>query len=73
MTLLEKNAKANPDKWYPILVRRYIAKKYSIEDELAIRNNYDLDPEKYREKYEQYQSYRLECKARAKEICGIDS
>lgn len=71
MTLLEKNAKANPDKWYPILVRRYIAKKYSIEDELAIRNNYDIDPDKYAEKYAEYQSYRAECKARAKEICRI--
>ena len=72
MTLLEKNAKANPDKWYPILVRRYIAEKYSIEDELAIRNNYDLDPERYAEKYAEYQSYRAECKARARVICGME-
>ena len=70
MTLLEKNAKANPDKWYPILVRKFIAEKYSIEDELAIRNNYDIDPEKYAEKYAEYQSCRAECKARARVICG---
>ena len=72
MTLLEKNAKANPDKWYPILVRKFIAEKYSIEDELAIRNNYDIDPEKYAEKYAAYQAYRAECKARAKVICGME-
>ncbi|GEM_PF-4605871 len=71
MTLLEKNAKANPDKWYPILVREFIKEQYSLEDELAIRNNYDLDNEAYAEEYEAYQRYRLECKARAKAICGI--
>lgn len=71
MTLLEKNARENPAKWYPILVREFIKEQYSLEDELAIRNNYDLDPEKYRAEYEEYQSWRLQCKARAKEICGI--
>ena len=72
MTLLEKNAKANPDKWYPILVRRYIAKKYSIEDELAILNNYATDPQKYATEYTAYQTFRAECKARAKEELGIE-
>ena len=68
MTVAQKNAEVA----YPILVRKYIAQKYSVEDELAIRNNYDLDNQKYAEEYETYQRYRLACKQRAKEELGIE-
>lgn len=64
-------AKKNPEKWYPIYVSEFIHERYSADAETALINNYLADPEKYRQKYEQYQTYRLECKARAKEICGI--
>jgi len=72
MTLLEKNAKANPEKWYPKLVSDFIHEKYSSDAETALINNYLADPSEYAEKYAEYQTYRAECKARAKEICGID-
>lgn len=71
MTVLEKNARENPGKWYPILVRQFIRERYELEDELAIRNNYDLDPGSHRKEFEDYQTWRLQCKARAKVICGI--
>ena len=57
---------------YPELVVKYIREKYTLNDELAIRNNYDLDNQKYAEEYEAYQRYRLACKARAKEELGIE-
>ena len=57
---------------YPELVVKYIREKYTLNDELAIRNNYDLDNQKYAEEYETYQRYRLACKQRAKEELGIE-
>lgn len=66
MTVSQKNA----EKAYPILVRKYIAKQYSVEDELAILNNYATDPQKYATEYQNYQTFRAECKERAKVMCG---
>ena len=57
---------------YPELVVQYIREKYTLNDELAIRNNYDLDNQKYAEEYETYQRYRISCKQRAKEELGIE-
>ena len=68
MTVSQKNA----EKAYPILVRKYIAKQYSVEDELAILNNYANDPTKYETEYQTYQTFRAECKARAKAELGIN-
>lgn len=68
MTVAQKNAEVA----YPILVRKYIAEKYTVQDELAIRNNYDLDPFKYKPEYDKYQAYRVECKNRAKEELGLE-
>lgn len=62
MTVSQMNANIA----YPQRVRKYIAERYSVEDELAILNNYATDPQKYAEEYAQYQQWRAECKARAK-------
>ena len=68
MTIFQKNRK----DLYPILVRRYIAEKYSVEDELAILNNYASEPSKYQAEYAEYQTYRATCKQRAKTELGIE-
>lgn len=68
MTVSQKNAEAA----YPILVRKYIAQNYSVEDELAILNNYATDPQKYATEYQAYQAFRAECKATAKEELGLE-
>ena len=70
MTVLEKNAQADPKKFYPLLVRKEMKKKYSTEDEIALINNYISAPEKYGEKYAAYQAYRAECKGKALQITG---
>lgn len=55
---------------YNKLVRKYIAEKYSKDDEFAIINNfmYQDNESNYAEEYGLYQLYRLECKERAKKI-----
>lgn len=68
MTVAQKNAEVA----YPILVRKYIAQKYSVEDELAILNNYASDPQKYATEYQTYQAFRSECKQRAKAELGLN-
>ena len=68
MTVAQKNAQIA----YPIYVRKYIAERYSVEDELAILNNYASDPTKYASEYSAYQTFRVECKQRAKEELGIE-
>ena len=67
MTVSQMNANIA----YPQKVRKYIAERYSVEDELAILNNYAQDPQRYAEEYAEYQAYRAECKLRAKEELGI--
>ena len=67
MTVSQMNANIA----YPQRVRKYIAQRYSVEDELAILNNYAQDPQKYATEYGQYQQWRAECKARAKEELGL--
>lgn len=51
---------------YEQKVEDYIAERYTIKQELALINNYNLDVEKYRQEYEEYQEYRMQCKERAK-------
>ena len=67
MTVSQMNAKHA----YPLKVRKYIAERYSVEDELAILNNYATDPVKYAQEYSEYQAFRASCKARAKTELGI--
>ena len=64
-------ARKNPQKWYPIFVSEYIHERYSADAETALINNYIADPQGHAQEYAQYQSYRTECKERAREILGI--
>lgn len=50
------------------IVRSLIHDKYSIDDEIAILNNYNEDPERYKSDYEIYQVFRNECKIIADNI-----
>lgn len=58
---------------YKAEVKRLIRLKYDLETELGIVNDYmsnDTNPE-YVQKYQDYQDYRFECKAKAhKEVYG---
>ena len=64
----EQVAKKNGIDLYSREVRELMKTKYSkIEDEIALINNYIADPQKYAEEYAEYQAYRAECKARARE------
>lgn len=56
-----------PDsRTYEQKVEDYIAEKYTLRQEIALINNYNLDNQRYKEEYEAYQEYRKECKERAK-------
>lgn len=60
---LTRLQKKNFDQLYPKLVVKYIREKYpTMDDEIAIMNNYRADPEKYGEEYAEYQNYRAEVK-----------
>ena len=70
-----KLAKANntQEKMYEQLVTKYIRSKYSQSRIEAIVNNYLDEPtnEKYLAEFQELQSYRKECKLRAKFELGI--
>lgn len=53
---------------YEQKVEDFIAEKYTVKQEIALINNYNLDNEKYKQEYEEYQEYRRQCKERAKSI-----
>ena len=53
---------------YSHIIRKLIAERYSIEDELALINNHIADPAMYEGRYNEYQSYRAECKLLATQI-----
>lgn len=55
------------EKEYKAKVRKLIAQKYDIEDEIALINNKDID-DKHLNEYNEYMSYREECKIKAKEL-----
>ena len=66
----EQVAKKNGIDLYSKEVRALMKtnKKYAkVENEIALINNYIADPQKYAEEYAEYQAYRAECKARARE------
>lgn len=62
------------DKVYPKLVQDLINEKYSIFDEFALINNHliDGDNQEHLKEWNEYQAYRLECKAKAKELLKLD-
>lgn len=68
----EQEAKIK-DKRYSELVSRYVRQKYSQNDVEAILSNYAEDPSdtEYLNEFNEFQSYRKECKAKAhKEVYG---
>ena len=56
------------DKVYPVLVQELINEKYSIYDELAIQRQRNTKKAEFNE----YNAYCENCKARAKELLGIE-
>lgn len=65
--LLQKNR----EQMYPKMVTKHIRERYTLDAEFALINNYNADPETYGADYAEYQAYRAECKARAREECGL--
>ena len=69
MTKQELNAKDEQFedlRTYEQKVEDFIAEKYTVKQEIALINNYNIDNEKYKQEYKEYQEYRKECKERAK-------
>lgn len=56
------------DKLYPQLVQKLINEKYSIYDELAIQRQRNTK----RAEFNEYNAFCEECKAKAKEILGLE-
>lgn len=70
--LLERLKAGKPivKKPYAQLVREEVAKRYSLQDEIALINNYNLyrvNPSmlRYKQDYDAYQAYRQQCKEQA--------
>ncbi len=63
----EQKAKLK-EKKYKDLCKKYIREKYSQDDVEALYANYMAEPtnEKYIAEFNEFQAYRVECKARAK-------
>lgn len=62
------------EQTYPVLVNYLIRQKYHEQDVEAILNNYldDSTIEKNNTAFKQLQDYRKSCKAKAKELLGIE-
>ena len=72
--LLERLKAGKPivKKPYAQLVREEVAKRYSLQDEIALINNYNLYLQdkrltRYKKEYEEYQVFRADCKEQAKQ------
>lgn len=67
--LTEEQKAKQKEKQYNALVTKYIRQKYDANDVEALYANYLAEPnnEKYITEFNQFQSYRIECKTRAKE------
>ena len=70
--LLERLKAGKPivKKPYAQLVREGVAKRYSLQDEIALINNYNLYLQdkrltRYKKEYEEYQVFRADCKEQA--------
>ena len=61
-----KELSKNDTRTYEQKVEDFIAERYTLQQEIALINNYNLDNETYKQEYEEYQAYRRECKNRAK-------
>lgn len=46
-----------------VIVSNLIRLKYSLDDEIALINNYNLNNSQYQAEYEEYQNYRNNCKS----------
>ena len=67
----KKRLEEEKQNLYKTTIRRKIHKKYSIDDEIALQNNFITSPEKYGTEYQEYQNYREQCKREAKIELGI--
>lgn len=59
---LRHSQKKNFQQLYPKLVSQFIHERYTVDDELALLNNYNSDPATYGDEYREYQAYRSEIK-----------
>lgn len=50
------------------IIKELIREKYDHDDEIALINNYNEDPDEYNDEYSSYQEYRKECKKISDEI-----
>ncbi len=46
-----------------VVVAELIRQRYSLDDEIALINNYNLNSALYEQEYQEYQDYRNECKS----------
>lgn len=46
-----------------VVVAQLIRQRYSLDNEIALINNYNLNMALYEQEYQQYQQYRDECKS----------
>ena len=62
------------EQTYPVLVNYLIRQKYHEQDVEAIVNNYLDSPgeEKYNQEFKNLQTYRKECKLKAKELLEMN-
>lgn len=62
------------EQTYPVLVNYLIRQKYQEQDVEAILNNYLDNPgeEKYNQDFKNLQTYRKECKIKAKELLDME-
>ena len=69
-----KLARANDclDKIYDREVNLAIRKKYSESEEMAMIRHHALDPIKYADEWEEYNSYVESCKLQVKSTLGIE-
>ena len=68
-----KLARANGclDKIYDREVNLAIRKRYSESEEMAMIRHHALDPVRYADEWEEYNSYVESCKLQVKEVLGI--
>ena len=75
--LVDKNEETNPgskEYFYGKLVTILFRERYSQDDVESINNNYLADPtkQKYADEFRRMQHYRKTCKARAREMLGME-
>lgn len=68
MERMLNNRPAPPPKTREMLIREKISERYSIADEIALINNYNLyvnnnELVQYKEEYDEYNAFRMQVKA----------